>query len=98
MSRSTCPFASASLAEHLARGAGAAVLLSLTFWLVHGVGPVRLGGAAASFAGAIVLMRGCPTCWTVGLIATLGAARRARQVADTSSVASTRPAAVSTPR
>ena len=96
MSRRACPFASASLAEHLARGIGAAVLLGLTFRLFHGVGPVRLAGAAASLAGAIALMRGCPTCWTIGLVATLGAARRARQVAPSASA--TLPASVPAPR
>ena len=95
MSQRACPFASASLAEHLARGVGAAVLLALTFWLFQGFGPVRLAGSATSLAGAIALMRGCPTCWTVGLVATLGAARRARQAAG---APSTLPASVPAPR
>ena len=102
MSQQACPFASASLTEHLVRGVGAALLLALTYWLFHGTGTLRLAGAAAALAGAITLMRGCPTCWTVGLVATLGAARRARQTAGISfgpaSALSTRPASVPAPR
>ena len=97
MSQRACPFASPSIAEHLARGTGAAVLLVLTYMLFHGGGGVRIAGSAATLAGAIALMRGCPTCWTIGLLATIGA--RARQTAETSSspVAS-RPASVPAPR
>lgn len=102
MSQSACPFSSASVTEHLVRGAGAAILLALAFWLFHGVGSARMASAAASLAGAVVLMRGCPTCWTVGLVATVGALLRTRQTAGSSSeaafVGSTRPASVPAPR
>ena len=54
---------SRSLFIHLMRGAGAAVLIVLA---------VILGGAHARLLpplliGAIVLMRGCPMCWLMGL-------------------------------
>ena len=98
MSQSACPFASTSVTEHLARGAGAAVLLVLTFWLFHGVGIARTAGAAASLAGAIVLMRGCPTCWTTGLVATIAATRRARRTEGASSVVPTSSSSVPAPR
>ena len=108
MTDRACPFASPSVAEHLARGAGAAVLLVATYWLFQAAGPLRIGGAVATLVGAVILMRGCPTCWLTGLVATIAARSRrpARepeprlQVARAASAlsASTRPAAVPTPR
>ena len=101
MSQRACPFASTTIAEHLARGAGAAVLLALTYLLFHEGGAIRIAGAVASLAGAVALMRGCPTCWTIGLLATLGA-WRTRQTAGTSfgasSAVATRPRSVPAPR
>ena len=60
------PFASASLAEHLLRGmlgfgALIAALLSGTEYPL---------AALALFVLALLVMRGCPSCWTIGLIGT----------------------------
>ena len=65
-------FASAHLAAHLLRGAVAAGFLygAVTHQTSHPV--------AALFAGvaALVALRGCPMCWTVGLLEMLAARRR----------------------
>lgn len=61
------PFASRSVTEHLARRLAALALLALTG---------EFGGeheflALACGIAALVLLRGCPLCWTVGLYETL---------------------------
>jgi hypothetical protein len=60
-------FASKSLLEHLARGivglgafVAAALLAPLHPWL-----------ALAALPVGFVLLRGCPTCWLVGLVQTV---------------------------
>jgi len=65
--RDRSPFASATLAAHLARGVLAATLITLAIstnarfpWL-----------AACAAVAAVVLLRGCPMCWTVGLVETV---------------------------
>ena len=65
------PFASCSVAEHVARGVGAAALIVLAIRLADSGGGLAIGGAPASLIGALVLMRGCPTCWIVGMIGTI---------------------------
>lgn len=60
-------FASRNLPEHLARGALAAALLALAFDQQAS----RPVAAALSALGALAAMRGCPMCWTIGLIETL---------------------------
>lgn len=65
-------FASATLTEHLVRGIAAALLLYLAVSFVD-----RSVAAAIVFSGvALVLLRGCPMCWAVGLAEMLGARRR----------------------
>jgi hypothetical protein len=59
-------FCSTSITLHLARGLGAAALLFAALWS-EGL-PIFLRLSAA--AGALVLMRGCPMCWLVGLFET----------------------------
>lgn len=60
-------FASKTMAEHLVRGALAAMALagaalcSARIWPLLVLGPL-----------ALVLLRGCPTCWTVGLVELIG--------------------------
>lgn len=68
------PFSSRSLAEHLARGA-LAVVVALA--AVRSADRSALVVPAALVAG-VLLLRGCPTCWLVGLFGTLAdrAARR----------------------
>ena len=65
-------FASRSLTEHLGRGAGALALLVLTSRL----GDEHPAIALASGVAALVLLRGCPLCWTIGLYGTLRARLR----------------------
>ena len=65
-------FGSAFLGAHLMRGAAAAALLGCAIiqeaahpWLSVGAG-----------VAALVALRGCPMCWTVGLVETLSQGRR----------------------
>jgi hypothetical protein len=57
-------FASRGLAAHLLRGGIAAALLA---WALvnHAAHPAQ---ALAAGVVAVVAMRGCPMCWTVGLL------------------------------
>lgn len=60
-------FCSRSITLHLLRGAAAALLLGLALW------PGLLDGwlRACAMIGAVLLMRGCPMCWLLGLFETL---------------------------
>jgi len=65
-------FGSAFLGAHLMRGAAAAALLAWA--IVHQTAHpwLSLGAGVA----ALVALRGCPMCWTVGLVVTLSQGRR----------------------
>ena len=65
-------FGSAFLRAHLMRGAAAAALLAWA--IVHQTTHpwLSLGAGAA----ALVALRGCAMCWTVGLVETLSQGRR----------------------
>jgi len=65
-------FGSAFLGAHLMRGAAAAALLAWA--IVHQTARpwLSLGAGVA----ALVALRGCPMCWTVGLVETLSQGRR----------------------
>jgi len=65
-------FASGSVPVHLLRGALGLPLLVAAFVLVGPVGPWTLLLAVP----AVVLLRGCPTCWLLGLAQTRAACRR----------------------
>ena len=56
-------FASRSITEHLVRGAVGLPLLVAAFVLVAWWGPLALLLAVP----AVVLLRGCPGCWAMGL-------------------------------
>jgi hypothetical protein len=72
------PFASASLAAHLARGALGFGLIAAALLFTP-----RVGAAALLLAPVgLVALRGCPTCWTVGLIQTISAGRLHRTCVD----------------
>jgi hypothetical protein len=71
-------FASKSVVEHLARGlvGGGALLASVVCltaqpWL--SVGALGLG---------LLALRGCPTCWTIGLLQTLLARARGKATVE----------------
>jgi uncharacterized membrane protein YedE/YeeE len=65
-------FGSAFLGAHLMRGAAAAALLAWA--IVHQTAHpwLSLGAGVA----ALVALRGCPMCWTIGLVETLSQGRR----------------------
>jgi hypothetical protein len=67
-------FASRTIAAHLMRGVIAAALI--TWALLHQSSePVF---AVAAIVLAVVAMRGCPLCWTMGLVETIGATIKVR--------------------
>jgi hypothetical protein len=68
------PLASGSVREHLFRGAVGLAAAVLAIVLVAVVGPISL----LLLLLTAVAWRGCPTCWTVGLLGTL-ADHRARR-------------------
>jgi hypothetical protein len=71
-------FASRSLGVHLARGVAGlgAVVAAIT------LSPL-IGWASLLFLPAgLVALRGCPTCWTIGLIQTVSRGRLERECAD----------------
>ncbi len=65
-------FGSSFLGAHLMRGAAAAALLAGA--IVHQTEDPWLSVGAG--VAALVALRGCPMCWTVGLIETLSQVRR----------------------
>lgn len=67
-------FASATLTGHLLRGAAAFALLHEAIVLQDASPWTALGLGLL----ALVAMRGCPICWTIGLLETLLERRRAR--------------------
>lgn len=67
-------FASSSVPLHLARGAIGFGLIGAAFALTPSHGPLALLFAPIG----VVALRGCPTCWIVGLIETISAGRLQR--------------------
>ena len=67
-------FASASVPRHLARGAVGFGLIGSAFGLTATIGPAALLLAPLG----MVALRGCPMCWTAGLIETVSAGRLRR--------------------
>lgn len=59
-------FASRSVRAHLVRGAFGLPLLVGAFALIPAFGPLMLLLAVPG----VVLLRGCPTCWALGLVQT----------------------------
>ena len=70
------PFASRNLGVHLMRGAAAAGLALLAVRLIALPNLVSAVAGVAALAGAVILLRGCPICWLVGLIETAVNTRR----------------------
>jgi len=70
-------FASETVVGHLLRGAMAFALFG---WAItHQEAHPLLAFAAG--AGALLALRGCPMCWTIGLVQVLRNARRRRRIA-----------------
>jgi hypothetical protein len=72
------PFGSSSVARHLTRGVLGFGLLVASVALVPVWGLVSL--VLAPFG--MVALRGCPTCWVVGLMQTVSRGRLERSCAD----------------
>jgi hypothetical protein len=68
------PLASGSVREHLFRGAVGLAAAMLAVVLIAVVGPISL----VLLLLTAVAWRGCPTCWTVGLLSTLADDRARR--------------------
>jgi hypothetical protein len=64
-------FASVSIVGHLLRGA---IGIALVYWAIQNQNQAVLSLAAAG--GALWAFRGCPICWTVGLIESVLQKRR----------------------
>ncbi len=60
-------FASKSVAGHLARGVTAALLFAGAVYF-NAIAPCF---AALAIVSGLLLLRGCPVCWTVGLYETI---------------------------
>ncbi|MGW7455732.1 hypothetical protein [Streptomyces sp. NPDC054787] len=71
-------FASASVPRHLVRGAIGFGALTAAFALLPTTGPASLLLAPVG----VLALRGCPTCWTIGLIQTLSRGRLRRECTD----------------
>jgi hypothetical protein len=80
--------ASMSIARHLMRGAIGFGLLGSAVALIPSVGPAALLLAPVG----MVALRGCPTCWIVGLIQTISAGRLQRTCIDDDCTLSSRSA------
>jgi hypothetical protein len=70
---------STSIARHLARGALGFGLIGSAVALIPSAGPAAL----VLLAPGMVALRGCPTCWLLGLVQTLSAGRLQRNCTDT---------------
>lgn len=71
-------FASTSVPRHLARGVLGFGALIAAFALLPVTGPLSLLLAPVGF----VALRGCPTCWVIGLAQTLSRGRLRRECAE----------------
>ena len=69
-------YASKTLTEHLLRGAGSVAVL----WLAVAYATAVPWGLLVAFPVAVVLWRGCPTCWLVGLANTVVAVANGRAI------------------
>jgi hypothetical protein len=67
-------FSSMTIAAHLMRGVIAAVLIAWAL-LLQSSDP---GFAVAAGVLAVIAMRGCPLCWTLGLVETISQRMRIR--------------------
>jgi hypothetical protein len=73
-SNRSSPLASNSVSEHLLRGAAGLGVGALAVFLMPVLGPASL----LLLTLTAVAWRGCPTCWTVGLVGTVADARARR--------------------
>jgi hypothetical protein len=71
-------FASTSLSRHVVRGAIGFGAVIGSFALMPALGPVSL----LLLPVGLVALRGCPTCWAIGLLQTLSRGRLQRSCTD----------------
>ncbi|MGA4791028.1 hypothetical protein [Nocardia sp. AB354] len=71
-------FASRSVPVHLARGLLGFGLIAASIALIPAAGPVVL----LLLPAGVVALRGCPTCWLIGLAQTVSRGRIERQCAQ----------------
>ncbi|MFI0351705.1 hypothetical protein [Actinomadura sp. 9N407] len=80
-------FASTSLPRHLLRGGLGFGALIGSFALIPALGPASL----LLLPVGLLALRGCPTCWTIGLIQTISQGRLQRSCTDGRCELTTRP-------
>jgi hypothetical protein len=61
-------FCSSSVSMHSLRGAAALALIASAIWFNQTLGST---GSVLALVSAVLLMRGCPMCWLLGLIETI---------------------------
>ncbi|NRQ36362.1 hypothetical protein HII36_31675 [Nonomuraea sp. NN258] len=71
-------FASTSLTRHLVRGVVGFGALIAAVALIPVTGPVSL----LLVVPGVAALRGCPTCWAIGLVQTISMGRLRRSCAD----------------
>lgn len=71
-------FASRSVPVHLVRGAVGFGLMMGSVAALPAVGPLSL----VLFPAGLVVLRGCPTCWAIGLAQTISRGRLRRTCRD----------------
>jgi hypothetical protein len=71
-------FASKTLTEHIVRGIAGLGLFAASLTVATSHPLLALGFVPA----ALVLLRGCPMCWTVGLLETLAAKLKGRSAPE----------------
>lgn len=71
-------FASGTVSAHLARGVLGFGLLAGSVALIRLVGPISL----LLFPVGVVVLRGCPACWALGLVQTISRGRIRRTCED----------------
>ena len=76
--RETSLFASATVAAHLLRGALGILAIAAAIY----VAPELPVASLALGVAALLAFRGCPMCWTIGLIETIGARWRKKTPRD----------------
>ncbi|WOB07202.1 hypothetical protein [Piscinibacter gummiphilus] len=67
-------FASTTLTGHLLRG----VVVFGLLWIAVSMQLDRPVASALAGIGALIVMRGCPMCWTIGLVETVAQRLRSR--------------------
>jgi hypothetical protein len=64
-------FASKSIPEHIVRGCIGTAGLVAAVWALSFPEIISVIGASGFFLVSLVAFRGCPVCWTVGLLNTI---------------------------